>query len=153
VLIEAAADGLETTLTVSDSGPGIPQADIPKIFDRFYRSGSPDRVASGSGLGLAAPRPKPEHKCFEKSDAAATPGFAGHLHRSAMCLDNPPHDRWTWSHDMGYAANQYAAIVIFHFIGVSVGLLSSAQRRMTARYRDAAAGVVECSRAVERLCV
>lgn len=56
VLIEAGADGLETTLTVSDSGPGIPQADIPRIFDRFYRSGDPDRVASGSGLGLAIVR-------------------------------------------------------------------------------------------------
>ena len=56
MLIEATADTLETTLTVSDSGPGIPQADIPKIFDRFYRSGTPDRAASGSGLGLAIVR-------------------------------------------------------------------------------------------------
>ena len=49
-----------------------------------------------------------------------------------------PHIHWTWSHDVGYAANQYAAIVVFHLIGVSVGLLSSAQRRLTVRYRDAA---------------
>jgi len=52
-----------------------------------------------------------------------------------------PHIRWTWSSDMGYAANQYAEIVVLHLIGVTVGLLSSAQRRMTARHRDTAASL------------
>ena len=40
-----------TTLTVEDSGPGIAPADLPHVFDRFYRS--TDAGASGSGLGLA----------------------------------------------------------------------------------------------------
>lgn len=39
-------------LTVTDDGPGIADADLPHIFDRFYRS--PDaRRLPGSGLGLA----------------------------------------------------------------------------------------------------
>ncbi|GAB3827996.1 HAMP domain-containing sensor histidine kinase [Kribbella italica] len=39
-------------LTVTDSGPGIAEADLPHVFDRFYRS-SEARSRPGSGLGLA----------------------------------------------------------------------------------------------------
>ncbi len=38
-------------LTVDDSGPGIPEEERARVFDRFYRS--PDAAAGGSGLGLA----------------------------------------------------------------------------------------------------
>ncbi|UJW34987.1 HAMP domain-containing histidine kinase [Saccharothrix sp. AJ9571] len=37
---------------VADSGPGIAEEDLPKVFDRFYRS-SEARTLPGSGLGLA----------------------------------------------------------------------------------------------------
>ena len=43
------------TLTVRDHGPGIPEADLPYIFDRFYRSAQA-RALPGSGLGLAIVR-------------------------------------------------------------------------------------------------
>jgi two-component system, OmpR family, sensor histidine kinase MprB len=39
-------------LTVRDRGPGIEEADLPHVFDRFYRSASA-RALPGSGLGLA----------------------------------------------------------------------------------------------------
>jgi two-component system sensor histidine kinase MprB len=39
-------------LEVLDGGPGIPQEDQPRVFDRFYRSVNA-RTAPGSGLGLA----------------------------------------------------------------------------------------------------
>jgi two-component system sensor histidine kinase MprB len=39
-------------LTISDSGPGIDEADRPHVFDRFYRA-SAARAMPGSGLGLA----------------------------------------------------------------------------------------------------
>ncbi len=43
---------VDGTLTVRDRGPGIPEADLPHVFDRFYRAPSA-RALPGSGLGLA----------------------------------------------------------------------------------------------------
>jgi two-component system OmpR family sensor kinase len=42
------------TLVVEDSGPGIPEAERERVFDRFYRTA--DAQAAGSGLGLAIVR-------------------------------------------------------------------------------------------------
>jgi two-component system, OmpR family, sensor histidine kinase MprB len=42
-------------LAVRDHGPGIDEADLPFVFDRFYRAPS-SRSAPGSGLGLAVVR-------------------------------------------------------------------------------------------------
>jgi two-component system, OmpR family, sensor histidine kinase MprB len=42
----------DRSVTVRDHGPGIDAADVPRIFDRFYRSLSA-RGVPGSGLGLA----------------------------------------------------------------------------------------------------
>lgn len=39
-------------MTVTDHGPGIDPADLPHVFDRFYRSPHA-RTMPGSGLGLA----------------------------------------------------------------------------------------------------
>jgi signal transduction histidine kinase len=45
----------ELRLTVQDQGPGIDAADVPHLFERFYRGRSADGTA-GSGLGLAIAR-------------------------------------------------------------------------------------------------
>ena len=42
-------------VTVRDHGPGIDPADLPHIFDRFYRAAAA-RTLPGSGLGLAIVR-------------------------------------------------------------------------------------------------
>jgi two-component system, OmpR family, sensor kinase len=48
------ADGA-AQLIVEDSGPGIPEAERARVFDRFYRVSQADSTAAatGSGLGLA----------------------------------------------------------------------------------------------------
>ncbi len=43
------------TVTVTDRGPGIADADLPHVFDRFFRSDAA-RSMPGSGLGLAIVR-------------------------------------------------------------------------------------------------
>lgn len=44
-------------IAITDSGEGIPEADLSKVFDRFYRvDPSRDRVSGGTGLGLAIAR-------------------------------------------------------------------------------------------------
>jgi signal transduction histidine kinase len=47
-------DGDDAVLEVVDDGPGIPQEDRTRIFDRFVRGGG--EVAGSSGLGLAIVR-------------------------------------------------------------------------------------------------
>ena len=41
------------SVTVDDSGPGIPADERQRIFDRFHRSVSTSTDAGGAGLGLA----------------------------------------------------------------------------------------------------
>ena len=40
-------------LSISDNGQGIPKAELPKVFDRFYQSEVNNKNAGGSGIGLA----------------------------------------------------------------------------------------------------
>ena len=49
-------DGKSALLVVGDQGVGIPQYDLPHIFDRFRRGGNTVGRFAGTGLGLASAR-------------------------------------------------------------------------------------------------
>jgi heavy metal sensor kinase len=54
IFVTLSREGGHARVTVADSGIGIPKEDLPKIFDRFYRSDSAREVhPKGSGLGLS----------------------------------------------------------------------------------------------------
>ena len=50
VRVSVAPEGARIRLTVDDSGPGIPEEERGRIFDRFHRASN---AAGGAGLGLA----------------------------------------------------------------------------------------------------
>lgn len=56
VSIDALADQEGLTVTVRDEGPGIADADLPHLFESFYRGAEARRRAVGTGMGLAITR-------------------------------------------------------------------------------------------------
>ena len=53
IQISARRDGDRVMLRVADEGPGIPPADVDRVFDKFFRARGADRQRAGTGLGLA----------------------------------------------------------------------------------------------------
>jgi two-component system sensor histidine kinase CpxA len=73
--IDARHEGESVTISVRDSGPGIPESDVDAVFEPFYRLESArERNSGGVGLGLA----------IVKSDIEACGG-------SVRCRNRQPH--------------------------------------------------------------
>jgi two-component system, OmpR family, phosphate regulon sensor histidine kinase PhoR len=57
IVMSASRQDNRFLLCVSDQGPGVPESDLPRIFERFYRADKArsrgERDPGGTGLGLA----------------------------------------------------------------------------------------------------
>ncbi len=75
ISVRARRDDGQNVVQVLDEGPGIPDDELERVFEKLYRVGGPDRRRAGTGLGLAICR-----------------GFVEAMHGSicaANCTDRP----------------------------------------------------------------
>jgi two-component system sensor histidine kinase MprB len=87
VEVTADRDGVR----IRDHGPGVPEQDLPYVFDRFFR-GTSARGSQGSGLGLAIVRQVTEQHGGHADVANAPDGgaqFSLHLPTIAVGQDQP----------------------------------------------------------------
>ncbi|AYD47305.1 hybrid sensor histidine kinase/response regulator transcription factor [Arachidicoccus soli] len=76
VLIELFPDSGTFQVSVSDEGPGVPEEDLPKIFELFNRGNELNNHSNGTGIGLALCR---ELVALHKGNIAATNRKTGGL--------------------------------------------------------------------------
>ncbi|HUQ82391.1 MAG TPA: ATP-binding protein [Gemmatimonadaceae bacterium] len=53
VTVSGRIDGSEAAFSVSDTGPGIPEDQVPRLFDRFWQAKQASRAGAGLGLFIA----------------------------------------------------------------------------------------------------
>jgi two-component system sensor histidine kinase KdpD len=56
IAVFARGEGDEVVISVTDQGSGIPERDLERIFEKFYRRARTDGRAAGTGLGLSIAR-------------------------------------------------------------------------------------------------
>ncbi len=67
--IRAGVDGSNAVVSVADEGPGIPEHEQDRIFEKFYRSPQTHQRVPGTGMGLAIAR---EIVRMHKGDVSVT---------------------------------------------------------------------------------
>jgi two-component system sensor histidine kinase TctE len=82
VTLHARQAGTQVILEVEDNGPGLPQEELSKVFERFYRASD---APGGAGLGLAIVQEIAHRHGGEVSAQAAQP----HGLRVEMALNHP----------------------------------------------------------------
>lgn len=86
VTVGCTATGSDVVLTVDDDGPGIPPADLPRVFERLYTSRPAAGRPFGTGIGLAIVR---ELAHAMGGDARVEPIEAAHLSGTRFVVTLP----------------------------------------------------------------
>lgn len=85
-------EGEQVCLEVADTGIGIPESDLPRIFERFYRvDKARSRELGGTGLGLSIVK----HLAQAMNGSVRAASRLGHGTTFTVCLplsDDPGHD-------------------------------------------------------------
>ncbi|WP_459614604.1 ATP-binding protein [Bordetella sp. 2513F-2] len=81
-------DGRGAVLTVSDDGPGVPDGERARIFERFYRIQGSGVPGSGIGLSLVSQIAR-----LHGAYVACTPGDGGDGLRVTVRFDAPPSEQ------------------------------------------------------------
>lgn len=97
VRIAAREDAIACRITVSDSGPGIPEKDLPHIFERFYRGSAADDTRGsevnptgvGIGLSLAKSLVKSQGGTIKASNIPAPDGSVAGARFEFVFFKNP----------------------------------------------------------------
>lgn len=94
VAVEAGRKDGEVSISVSDTGIGIPEGDLPHIFERFYRVDGARSDGGGAGLGLAiASQIAASHKARIEVESEPGEGSSFTIHlpdpASGEILKNP----------------------------------------------------------------
>ncbi|MBC7738433.1 MAG: HAMP domain-containing histidine kinase [Candidatus Saccharibacteria bacterium] len=79
-------------LFVSDTGPGIPQAELERVFDMFYQL-DPNRVSGGNGLGLTLVKAVAERLGAKLALKDAEPGLTVEIELNADLTRSPSHTK------------------------------------------------------------
>lgn len=83
IRVAAAPTGDEVTLTVADEGPGIPEAELERVFDLFHRAVQGDGQPAGTGVGLAIVKGMVEAN-GGRAEAVAPPDGRGAMFRLTL---------------------------------------------------------------------
>lgn len=65
----------KTIISIQDTGPGIPECELPKIFDRFYRIARHESEGSGIGLAIVKAIAQRESAQLSLRNRSDTSGF------------------------------------------------------------------------------
>jgi two-component system, OmpR family, sensor histidine kinase TctE len=75
VTLRVRDEGAAVVIEIEDNGPGIPESERPRVFERFYRVTSNEGEGSGLGLAIAAEICRSHHATIELATPAGGAGL------------------------------------------------------------------------------